>query len=219
MYKQEPETVLQSCYYASCGSEWCHLCTLKALVSTIFWPHFWLTGGWPYPLAIRHQVIFDAALGAPVFCQLILCYLLQMEHRHLSWPTPHSATRGPFKVILQSFILCCFFFVLPFVSPLNPGGSFLLLGMTGWCSLLPILLLRLALLLLAYWGKILRDHLEKQCETCFSGNSCTLNNNTLKMENRRKTCAPLYLLLSKKILPSLCRCCCWCQWHCPCCCW
>lgn len=38
----------------------------------------------PHPLAIRHQVILDAALGAPVFSQLVLGYLLQVEHRHLS---------------------------------------------------------------------------------------------------------------------------------------
>ena len=38
----------------------------------------------PHPLAVGHQVILDAPLGAPVFGQLILCYLLQVEHCHLS---------------------------------------------------------------------------------------------------------------------------------------
>lgn len=138
------------------------LCLLGMWI--IMWPVHLLSC--PHPLAIRHQVILDAALGAPIFSQLILGYLLQVEHRHLSWPAPHSATGGSFKVIPLALVLCCFFFASPplllLFPVIVPGFSFFLLELDGWCFLLPVLLLRLALLLLASWWKFLRDNLGEQ---------------------------------------------------------
>lgn len=107
----------------------------------------------PHPLAIRYQIIFDAAFGAPVFCQLILCYLLQVEHCHLGWPTPHSATRSPFQVIPGVFTLChsVWLPVLSFFLVIASQFFFFLCRLVEWHCLMVVLFFRLVLLLLAHW--------------------------------------------------------------------
>ena len=64
-----------------------------------------------YPLAVWYQVIFDATLGSPVLSQLVLRYLLEVEHCYLGRPPAHPATGGPLKVLPQTL-------PFPFSSPL-----------------------------------------------------------------------------------------------------
>lgn len=117
----------------------------------------------PHPLAIGYQVILDAAFGAPVLGQLVLCDLLQVKHCHLGWPAPHSATRGPLQVVPGAFALrdsvglpvFSFFFVLV------PRLSFFLGRVVG-CRFVVVPFLTPVLLLLACWRKFCSDHLEDE---------------------------------------------------------
>lgn len=124
-----------------------------------------------HQLAVRHQVVLDASLGAPVFGELVLCYLLQVEHCHLSWLPPHSATGSPFKVLLLALSLCRFLFLLRSLL-----FQLLLFGLAGRCFFLPIPPLRWVLLLvLASWCRLLRDSLKKQQEILLSKKEMTVN--------------------------------------------